>query len=103
MARKDIAIRLANRLEKMKDPEKHAEWKAEMTNWDRETKEIMQRIGCSPDEIDEVFGTSPADFQELGRHLHHDRLVLGRKQWVQYRIKALRRVIESHSERAATV
>jgi hypothetical protein len=88
---------LANRLPKhQRDRDGMAAWKAAMQKWEQDTKEIMESVGCTQLEISNFWNFTPTDLERYKGQARED-FVNRRRAWVQFRIDALRSIIQARS------
>jgi hypothetical protein len=92
---------LSNPLDKLKS-DQHRAWKEAMQKWEHETKEVLAALGCLESEISSFWDFTSSDLQSFGP-LHNDHTTSTRKQWVQFRIRALRRIINNYSDRSVFI
>jgi hypothetical protein len=88
---------LANPLKRMTDPDQLAQWKIDCRAWERETRDLMKRLGCTPQEISLFWTFTEADLKKYPT-LHNKSLINARLAWVQIRVDGLRRIINYYSD-----
>ena len=88
---------LANRMKACKTEDDHAKWKADMQAWERETKALLEQH-CEDAEVSSFWDFTRADLAAYGT-LHKDAKINMRYQSAQFRIAALRRIMNNYSER----
>jgi hypothetical protein len=77
-------------------------WKVNMREWEHQTKMELEKLGCTPLEIHRFWAHTEADLATTapGDLRPGFEFYAKRGQWVQFRINALRRIIDHHSRLA---
>jgi hypothetical protein len=73
------------------------EWKAQMVAYEHEIRAEMEGLGCPPHDIDRFWDFTAADLAALGIvGSDRDPIWNQRNQWAQFRINALRELIDKY-------
>jgi hypothetical protein len=74
-------------------------WKTRMKSWERQTEDLLKGAGCTEAEIASFSDFTGVDLGRIGGPDDDAGLTTRRQRWVQFRIDALRRIINHHSDR----
>ena len=74
------------------------EWKDRFRAWEHETKALLETLKCTPLEISSFWDYTHADLQALGTLYPANPKIDQRLRWAQFRIRALRRIINAYAD-----
>lgn len=74
-------------------------WLADITKWEGETRTLLETAGCLQSEVSSFWDYTVADLDRAFGKLHDDPSLNRHFQRIQWRVNALRRIVNGYSDR----